>query len=631
MLVNNDTQKSPQDTTTKLFGDSLNTSECLRKLVDRNVSYKDIPTEIASDLGLKSWDGGPGHLMSGVDPRTGEPWFLGLQFKPDVPWVYTDKNGKKSKPAKYLTASGHGTCPLFADMPDAEFWQKVISDLSTPVVITEGFKKAMVGLAAGYATISISGVDCWREDKELHNLLKLFAIKGRIFYLAFDMDLFTNVRVLSALRALGLALEKEGATVKVMSWDSKHKGLDDYLLDKGLDAIAPIIRDALTLGEWWDKVSDRLLKDFSLIENRLGLRLRYNEMSHQVELDGKPFNMGEAKNILKLHHGVQVQSPRDDIPFLVKEIAAKDTYHPVREYLEKVHTLHGHDTSILDDLASKVLGAHDPLDQIFLKRFLTAAVARAYEPGCKVDTVLILKGAQGVGKSTFFKVLVGPEWFNDSLPPMGTPNMIVTMHHAWLNEWAELEVVFGQKDTSAVKSFITTTTDNVRRPYERSIESLKRSSLLVGTTNQDEFLRDATGNRRFWPVTVGDEIELKYLENHRNEIWAAAVTLYKRGEQWHLTREEEKLAAERVKDYQEVDHWEEPILKYVDAYQFVTVSGILASALEVPTERQDMKAQKRVGKILRANGWEEAQRRVDGHTNPKRGFVRGKRHIDNSF
>jgi predicted P-loop ATPase len=622
MSIHNNTPDSTKDITSKLFGEAGTKHDGLTKLVDRNVSYKDIPTDIASDLGRKAWDGGPGFLMTGVDPRTGEPWLSGLQFNPLIPYSYTDRTGKKSKPAKYLTASGYGAHPLFAEMSDIDYWREVIKNLGVSVIVTEGFKKALVGLAAGCPTISIPGVNNWGTDKGLHDLLKPFAVKGRTFYLAFDMDLFTNGMVLSALRKLGKALEKEGATVKVMLWNDAHKGLDDYLLHAGLDAIAPVMKDALPLDNWWNKVSDRLLRDHGVIQDRLGSRLRYNEMSHEVELDGTPFDMGNAKNSLNLHHAVKTQSPRDDIPFLVKDIAKKATYHPVREYLEKVHTLYGDDTSILNDLASKVLGAVTPLDQTFLKRWLISAVARVYEPGCKVDTVLILQGGQGAGKSTFFKTLAGPDWFNDSLPPMGTPNMISTMYKAWINEWAELEVVFGQKDTSATKAFITTAEDNLRRPYERSIETLKRSSVLVGTTNQDEFLRDATGNRRFWPITVGDRIDNAYLEKHRDKIWAAAVALYKQREQWYLTSEEEALARERAKDYQEADPWESLILDYADGKDVFRTEDFLYSKLNIPHGAQDRKAQLRVGRVLRGLGWVRTQRRFEDSPNPKRCFVR---------
>jgi hypothetical protein len=607
MLVNNDTQKSPQDTTTKLFGDSLNTSERLRKLVDLNVSYKDIPTEIASDLCLKSWDGGPGHLMSGVDPITGEPWFLGLQFKPDVPWVYTDKNGKKSKPAKYLTASGHGICPLFAEMPEAEFWQKVISAPSTPVVITEGFKKAMVGLAAEYPTISISGVDCWREGKELHSLLKLFAVKGRTVYLAFDMDLFTNGRVLAALKALGGAIEKEGAAVKVMLWESKLKGLDDYLLDRGLDAITPIIRDALTLDDWSQKVSNKLMTAATRIRRSLGQKLRYNDMSHRVEMEGATFPLPTAKDTLEYRYGLVIDLPDKRVSYLVDEIAKEDTYHPVRDYLEEVHTLYGDDTAILNDLASKVFGAHDPLDQILLRRWGIAAVARAHEPGCQVDTVLVLKGPQGAGKSTFFRELASPKWFTDSVHSITEKDTLLALHRFWIVELSELGAATRKKDVEQVKIFISRREDTLRRPYGTGDETLKRTFILGASTNEDAFLPDATGNRRFWPVTVGTVIDNSFVKEHRDKIWAAFVSLFRSGEQWRLTDDEEALLKERVKGYRIPDEWEAEVLKIAGPSGRVTTDWILGNLCGPSVVGRERGAAMRVGKILVANDWVRKQ------------------------
>ncbi|MGG6295961.1 VapE domain-containing protein [Leptolyngbya sp. AN02str] len=269
----------------------------------------------------------------------------------------------------------------------------------------------------------------------------------------------------------------------------------------------------------------RLFQEFELIQARLGDRLRYNLLTKSVELDGQPFDLGIAKVELVISWKMPLKSGREDIADLVAKVAKQSTYSPVVEYLESCHQRFGKNTSILEGLASRYFGTDEPIYQALVQRFLIAAVARAYQPGCKVDTVLILQGKQGVGKSSFFRVLAGQAWFDDSLGSITDKDSRLVLHQNWMIEWAELESVFKRRDLSHIKAFLSCPVDQIRKPYGRSIESLRRSSVIVGTTNQFEFLADPTGNRRFWVLPVFKPIDLRQLEAERDQIWAAATEL----------------------------------------------------------------------------------------------------------
>lgn len=246
----------------------------------------------------------------------------------------------------------------------------------------------------------------------------------------------------------------------------------------------------------------RIEKEYRRIEEHLQGRLRLNTLTKEVELDGQPFETATAKISLVVHHGLRLKGARNDIEDSVVMIAKANRYNPVVEYLDSVYSRHGDDTSILNGLTKRYLGTDDPLHETFLRYFLIAAVARAYKPGCKHDCTLILQGNQGYFKSTFFKVLASKPWFDDTFGDASDKDERLKMHKVWITEWAELENVFKRRDVSQVKAFLSCDTDRVRPPYGRRDETLPRGSVIVGTTNNDEFLTDPTGARRYWVIPV---------------------------------------------------------------------------------------------------------------------------------
>ena len=194
------------------------------------------------------------------------------------------------------------------------------------------------------------------------------------------------------------------------------------------------------------------------------------------------------------------------------------------------------------------------------RRWLISAVARTMAPGCKVDTVLVLIGGQGIGKSTTFTDLVpGDEYYSDSAISAGRVDKdnYMALHGPVIYELQEIDRYTGRGDhASEMKTYISTREDRFRVPYGSEVIGYKRRCVIVGTTNEKTFLTDATGNRRFWPVVAG-QCDTEWTRANRDQLWAEALALYLQGEQWHLTDAEEQLAGPVQQTAAEQDPWVE--------------------------------------------------------------------------
>lgn len=252
-------------------------------------------------------------------------------------------------------------------------------------------------------------------------------------------------------------------------------------------------------------------------------------------------------------------------------------------------------------------------------KFLIALVARACDPGCKADEMVILTGPQGTYKSTLLRELVsGPgEWaFSDCLGDIRKPaDYMPTLMGPWLIEVGELHG-FTKREVEAIKKFLSTQTDRFRLSYGRRAVSIPRRGCIAGTSNTTAFLTDITGNRRFWPIDV-NTIDLDLLRSQRDQLFAEALYQYKQGLQWHLTAEESTGAVEEQEKHRASDPWEYQIREYLDSSSGVddlesmldgikdqvTVNDILVDALRVPSGQANPSHVKRVAGILKRYGW----------------------------
>lgn len=364
----------------------------------------------------------------------------------------------------------------------------------------------------------------------------------------------------------------------------------------------------------WLKKDDPIFYDYLMLLKKFGERLKYNELKMRVELDGQELSLEAIKADLSIDHNFKPASRnKDDIRDAVIKAAKAHSYHPIVDFLEGVHQKYGDDTSILQGVAQRYFGQIKPIYNTMIIKSMVAAVARVFEPGCKVDTIPILQGGQGIGKSTFWTVLAArDDAFIDSLNNSNPTDEIAKMHKHWFCEYAEFETAFSRKALSAVKAFITNRTDVVRLPYARADQSMERRFVLVGSTNETEFLIDPTGNRRFWIIPVSGKVDIALLKEERDRLWAAAVALYKSGYQWHLTEDEEREAGMIADQFQTTDPWEESIKASLQGKDMVSIEEILSSDLLIPTHMQGQKELKRVSKILTQLGWEKKNKRIDG-------------------
>lgn len=251
----------------------------------------------------------------------------------------------------------------------------------------------------------------------------------------------------------------------------------------------------------------------------------------------------------------------------VTAAAVERAWHPVKEYLDNLPEWDG--MPRLDMLFTDYLGA--PLNdyvQAVCRKSFTAAVARIYEPGIKFDSVPILCGPQGIGKSTLLDKLAG-QWFSDSLTMTDMKDKAgpEKLQGYWILELGELAGM-RKAEVETVKSFLSRTDDKYRAAYGENVESHPRQCIIIGTTNSENgFLRDITGNRRFWPVKVTGESRLKPWDLETEtiaQIWAEAKTNYKTGEKLYMEGAEAQQAAAEQLEALETDEREGLVRQYLD-------------------------------------------------------------------
>lgn len=285
----------------------------------------------------------------------------------------------------------------------------------------------------------------------------------------------------------------------------------------------------------------------------------------------------------------------------VSVVAHDNSFHPVRNYLNK---LEWDRVPRLDTWLNTVMGVtQSGYSAKVGKRWMISAVARVMRPGCKADSVMILEGGQGEGKSTAMSIL-GGDWFMDTPFALGDKDGFQAIRGKWIIELGELDS-FNKAESTKAKQFFSASTDTYRESYGRRTNDVPRQCVFVGTTNQDEYLKDATGNRRYWPVAC-TKVDLEQLREIRDQLWAEAMFCYEAGEIWWVNRDETAMFSEAQDERFVVDEWEGPILTWLEESQIgETTSGseVLASALKLDFGHWGKPEQMRVGAIMHRLGW----------------------------
>ena len=285
-------------------------------------------------------------------------------------------------------------------------------------------------------------------------------------------------------------------------------------------------------------------------------------------------------------------------------------FHPVRDYLDGL-TWDG--TRRLRELLPRYFGAEDSIyAQTIGRLFLISMVARVLAPGCKADHLLVIEGPQGALKSSACAVLGGP-WFSDSLPDVGIgKDASQHLRGKWLIEVSEMHAM-NRVETAQLKAFVTRTHERYRPSYGRKEVTEARQCVFVGTTNRDQYLRDESGGRRFWPVKAG-AINVDALACDRDQLFAEAVSLFVGGTPWwpHKDFEMDYAMPEQADRY-EADTWEDDIRDFVGKHAHVTVGQIAKDGLGIETARIGTADQRRIAAALERLGWHRVPKDREGH------------------
>lgn len=277
----------------------------------------------------------------------------------------------------------------------------------------------------------------------------------------------------------------------------------------------------------------------------------------------------------------------------ITAVATKRKFYPPREYLLGLEPWDG--VARLHDAPWHLMSSpsEDGIVGVFFRRWMIGAVARMMQPGCKMENVIVLQGAQGAKKTSVLQELFGKEWTLSDLPE-GKDGMM-QIATCWLMELGEL-VTFNRRTVNELKAWFSQERDTFRRPFAADVSDTLRHTVFAGTTNQDGILTDPTGSRRYWVIPVGRRVDLEAVRALRGQLWAEALAAYNAGEQWWLTEEEDSHREVNAKEWTPPHPWEELVRAWLydrardlklsagDAFHF-TMASALQDGVKIPPER----------------------------------------------
>lgn len=359
-----------------------------------------------------------------------------------------------------------------------------------------------------------------------------------------------------------------------------------------------------------------------MLEDTLGAAICYDELAGRIFVRGVlPWKDGDKRiyrpwssvddscGYAYAQEAFECASERD-FQHALSIVADKRRVNPVTSMIDSLPEWDG--THRLGSLMTAFLGAEDDdytreVEQLLLG----AALARTFDPGCKFDYMPVLIGSQGIGKSTFVRMLaLDPALYTDSVVGIGTKQAAELVQGKWFVELAELAAMGGAA-LEAVKAFITRQADEYRMPYARHVESRPRRFVMVGTTNVREFLSDLTGNRRFLPIRCGKrapEASLFSREaaNHFSQAWAEAYQGYREGalgRSWQLTLS--SASSTQARELQEQSGIDDPRTGIIEQWlggldegEVICTVQAMEEALGIPREAQRRRDQMEVSALL---------------------------------
>jgi predicted P-loop ATPase len=571
-----------------------------------------------------------------INPWGDEDWdnFLRARYAGDLP--------PKSPISKYTQLAGS---PIHAYFPEVlksgRTWKDVLQDPTTPLIITEGELKAACATKRGFPTIGLGGVDSFRSKKRgikfLPELEKT-SWEDRKVYIIYDSDLALKPDVMRARQVLANELIDRGAivwTVQLPDDAGKKVGLDDYLVANDDAAFALLIKGAYQMDYGWRflyQTTDKGVPLATLYNANIAVEhgpeftevFAYDEMLRETtvlreypnnDLGPYPRAFTDADTTcvqLWLQGSCGLAHIGPDVTLqAVEHVAREHRYHPIRDYLE---SLEWDGVERCPEWLIKAFGADDT---VYVRSmgtmFLMSMVERVFEPGCQVDYMMVLEGGQGLHKSTACRILAGDAYFSDSLPT-DDKDQKTHLNGKWLVEMSELATL-KKSEVEEVKSFVTRRTEKYRPPFGKKDVEQPRQCVFIGTTNETQYLRDDTDNRRFWPVRAhADNID--WLRKNRDQLLAEAVVRLRRGEPKFPDKEFER---EHFKPEQAArfagGEWDDSVRTYVEAEALKSPAippencriskDDIATFLNIELVRRTPETTKKINATMRRIGWVE--------------------------
>ena len=383
----------------------------------------------------------------------------------------------------------------------------------------------------------------------------------------------------------------------------------------------------------------QLVHNFEIVmdkDSRFAGKIRLNEFAQQPYLYGsvpwenenncRAWSSHDDSALFSLIQADYGLKSRQDFADALKNVSMRNKFHPVRELLDSL-TWDGKEH--IRSLLPEYLGAEDS-DYTYqvMRLWMLGAVSRVYKPGSKFDYTIILQGSQGIGKSTFLKLMaLDDSWFNDSLDSLDSDKAVQSLTGSWIIELAELKSLARTAGgVESVKRFLTATQDKYRIPYERRADTFYRQCVFAGTTNKDDFLQDETGNRRFLIIHTGFTKTSKSLFTPEvmddiKQAWAEAVHIWKNEDPELILPEN---CMQQAKELQEANMADDGkrgiILDYLEGKTQVCAREIWFEALEESISPKSYQTSEINSIIAKVPGW---QRMKTPRKFPKYGSQRG--------
>lgn len=383
----------------------------------------------------------------------------------------------------------------------------------------------------------------------------------------------------------------------------------------------------------------QLVHNFEVVmdkDNRFSGKIRFNEFAQQLYLYGsvpwenenncRAWGSHDDSALFSLIQADYGLKSRQDFADALKNISMRNKFHPVRELLDSfVWDGNEHIRALLPSY----LGANDS-DYTYqvMRLWMLGAISRIYQPGHKFDYTMILQGSQGIGKSTFLKLMaLDDSWFNDSLDSLDSDKAVQSLTGSWIIELAELKSLARTAGgVESVKRFLTATQDKYRIPYERRADTFYRQCVFSGTTNKDDFLQDETGNRRFLIIHTGITKPSKSLFESEvmddiKQAWAEAVYIWKNEKPELILPESCVQQAKELQEQNMADDGKRGIiLEYLEGKTQVCAREIWFDALEENIAPKSYQTSEINNIIAKVPGW---QRMKTPRKFPKYGSQRG--------